>query len=176
MLPSPIFRRTLGTLLFTTALLQGASSPTEPTIKALRGRIVTVEVPSGFASVNVQVLTAPLKGKGVAGKSAPTPQWKSVASRLVHGQPLTASFRLPKLTPRRNIRVFGQKPNVLPASLLTGATSFAADLTSTANTGGSAGLATPGATMSATGSTSLLSGSSHGPAGGHRKRHLEDRR
>lgn len=127
----------------------------EPSIRAVKGRTVTIRVPAGFASVNLQVLTAPLKGKTPPGSKPPGPVWKTVASKLMHDQAAAVQLQVPRLTSRRLMRVFGVRPNLLPASLLSGATTFAPDPTSNSSSG------TGGALLSldgAGGSITLASG------------------
>ncbi len=96
---------------------------------------MTIRVPAGFASVNLQVLTAPLKGKTPPGTKPPGPVWKTVASKLMHDQPAAVQLQVPRLTSRRLMRVLGVRPNPLPASLLSGATTFAPDPTASSSSG-----------------------------------------
>ena len=50
-----------------------------------------------------------------------------MSTQFTKGQPASLVFRLSKLLPKRSLRVYGTKPSQLPASLLTGITSFLPD-------------------------------------------------
>lgn len=135
---SPVSLVVLLCALLSPAWLVAAGNSTEPAIKAVHGKVVVVDVPAGFATVNLQALIAPPKGKPAPGQRAAKPEWKTVASRLTKSEAGVVRFTVPKLTPRRNLRVYGIKTETLPASLLTGITSFAPD-TLTISGGAAAG-------------------------------------
>ncbi len=122
------------------------ANSTEPAIRVVRGRVVVVDAPAGFASVKLQVLTSPLKGKPKRGQKPPAPEWKTVASKLMNGEAGVVRFVVPKLTARRNMRVYGLRPGALPESLLTGATSFAPD-EGEPSTGNGGAITTHGGTL-----------------------------
>src|SRR4051812_20936689 len=135
---SPVLLSVLVFTLLAPVWLLAAASSTEPAITAVRGKVVVIDVPAGFASVNLQALIAPPKGKAAPGQRAAKPEWKTVASRLMKSEAGLVRFTVPKLTARRNLRVYGTKPVTLPASLLSGITSFAPD-TLTISGGAAAG-------------------------------------
>lgn len=82
-----------------------------------------VAVPEGFDSVNLQVLTSPVKGAAAPG-AATMPAWNTVASKRMNGARGAVRFVLPKLTPRRNLRVYGLRPISISDTLLEGPSSF----------------------------------------------------
>lgn len=104
----------------------GKFNGTDPAIESIKGLNVKVRVPAGFDSVSLQVFNwAP---KRIAGtKGAPQKTWSTVSVQYPRGAATTLTFKLQRLTPPRYVRVFGNtNPNV-PASFLTGPSSFPAD-------------------------------------------------
>ncbi|HEV7403425.1 MAG TPA: beta-propeller domain-containing protein [Chthoniobacteraceae bacterium] len=99
----------------------------EPAIHAVHGRVVSITVPAGFASVSLQVLTAPPKGRSAPGVKPPGPTWQTVASKLVNSQAALVQLEVPRLTSLRLMRVFGVKTEPLPEGLRGDITSFPAD-------------------------------------------------
>ncbi len=102
----------------------GTTQSTEPAIRVVSGRVVVVDAPAGFASVKLQVLTSPLKGRARRWQKPPAPEWKTVASRATSGEAAVLRFVIPTLTARRNLRVYGVKAAPLPEILVTGPVTF----------------------------------------------------
>src|SRR5438309_494847 len=112
-------------------LLAAAADPSSdaPTIAKIRGRTVTVTVPSGYDSVSLQSVRI----KQI-GRAKPERLWATLDTQFPQGSSTTLTFRLTKLTPRRLLRVYGSPANPLPDSFLAGVTSFGADKLSLSNT------------------------------------------
>ena len=96
---------------------------TEPEIAAIRERIVKVRVPAGYERVTLQVLNPP-RHRLRRSSSDTGGQWQTVGVNYPRKIGATIDFRLDRLTPRRLLRVFGTRMEILPGSLLTGITSF----------------------------------------------------
>ena len=115
-------------------------------------------MPAGFDRVTLQALTT-RHGKGrakVAG--AAQPEWKTLGTKYPHGEEGVVEFHLARLTPKRNLRVYGNKNDALPESFLTGITSFLGDPAGATAGGVSVGAGgVLGATPAAKGANSLAS-------------------
>lgn len=96
----------------------------EPSIKAIRGRKVVVEVPPGFERVILQKLTSPRHGKRPKSNKAEQPEWRSVGVKYPGSDDRKVVFQLNQLTGKRNLRVIGTRGSGVPDSLLTGITDF----------------------------------------------------
>lgn len=145
------------TALAPVARIDGA----EPTIRAIRGRLVSITVPAGFSSVNLQALTSPPKGRSAPGVPPPGPEWKTVAAKLVKTDGEIVSFQVPRLIARPYLRVLGTKAPPAAESFLGDFTTFPADLE--ASHDGSAGLSFVSGTA---GNVSLSSTSYAGASSG----------
>ncbi len=106
----------------TLATLPLASDTTEPTIVALHGRRVVVNVPEGFSQVTLQSYR-----RRPAHKKAAGPEWRTVSTRAVNKQGEVVTFRLVRATTLRNLRVKGVSTQTLPENLLTGYSKFLGD-------------------------------------------------
>ncbi|MHA3770091.1 beta-propeller domain-containing protein [Verrucomicrobiota bacterium sgz303538] len=107
---------------------RAADEETEPVIKQVRGRAVTVVVPEGFQRIVLQQLISPRKGKaGRKAGAAAAPEWRTLATKFPNGEAATFTLRLAKLTAKRNLRVVGSRGDALPDTLLTDAVSFDPD-------------------------------------------------
>ena len=107
-----------------TPSVAGQFSGTEPEIVSLRGKTVSVRVPEGFDRVTLQVFTS-RRGRG--GKAGGQPDWKTVATKYPRRAAGIVDFRLPRLTAKRHLRVFGNTNDAIPGSFFTGITTFVAD-------------------------------------------------
>src|SRR4029079_10906743 len=96
-----------------------ASANTDPVITSVRGRNVHVSVPAGFDRVVLQV-ARPARQR----KASDAVVWKTVATKYPHREASAVTFRVPRLTPKRHLRVFGNQDEVLPGSFFTGFTNF----------------------------------------------------
>lgn len=107
---------------------RAADEVTEPSIKQVRGRAVTVVVPEGFQRIMLQQLVSPRKGKaGRKAGAAAAPEWRTLVTKFPNGDAATFTLRLAKLTAKRNLRVVGSRGDALPETLLTDAVSFDPD-------------------------------------------------
>lgn len=115
-------------LIFSADVAPAAAASTEPSIVVVRGTAVLVQVPDGFAGVYLQALTAPPKGRAVAGQKAARPQWKTVAGKKMNGTAGYVRLMAPALTPLRYLRVYGVHPKEVPPELVSSpTTSFGPD-------------------------------------------------
>lgn len=116
---------------FLSLLATGLAETTteQPSIAGVRGRVVTVTVPAGFDSVSLQ------KVRVIQRARTRERVWATVDTQFPAGEARTLSYRLTKLTPKRNLRVIGSRSAPLPENFLTGVTSFGGDLLSLANSG-----------------------------------------
>ena len=105
----------------------GQFTGTEPEIVAIRARVVRVRVPAGFDRVTLQGLTTRHGKVRARVIGAAQPEWKTLGTKYPHGEEGVVEFRLARLTPKRNLRVYGNKNGALPESFLTGITSFLGD-------------------------------------------------
>lgn len=141
----------LGAALFATLPLRAETTqPTEPTILAVRGRIVRIRVPAGFDRVTLQqyvVPRTPSRSRGVD-------RWRTISTKYPRGAETVMNVRISTLMPKRYLRVFGNKAEPLPGSLLTGITSFLPDPAETA-TSVPGGLSLNKDTVNANGTTNL---------------------
>ena len=123
----------------------------QPKITRIRGRVVTVTVPSGFDSVSLQ------RVRSIARPGARAQRvWATVDTQFPSAQSTTLNFRLTKLTSRRVLRVIGSRSAPLPESFLSGTTTFGADTLSlsSAKTSGPSGRSNDVMTLSGTSVTS----------------------
>ncbi|MEQ1862460.1 MAG: beta-propeller domain-containing protein [Chthoniobacteraceae bacterium] len=102
----------------------------QPKITSIRGRVVTVTVPAGFDSVSLQKIRAILRPRGRVERV-----WGTLDTQFPAASATTLTFRLTKLTPRRNLRVLGSRSAPLPSNFFSGVTSFGADTLSLSNAG-----------------------------------------
>jgi hypothetical protein len=104
-----------------------ATVSTEPVITAVRGRNVTVSVPAGFDRVVLQALR-PARQRQLARKDGDdAAKWKTIATKYPHREARALTFHLPRLTPKRHLRVLGNQDEILPGSFFTGFTNFLGD-------------------------------------------------
>jgi hypothetical protein len=143
-------------LIATAPVLQAVdtSAATEPVITSVRGRTVVVSVPAGFDRVMLQAVRPARQRKLAAGDDSAT-RWKTIATKYPHREARRITFRLPRLTPKRHLRVLGNQDEVLPGSFFTGITSFLGDPPMADN--GSSANFPPGAVNGAAGPDGLLS-------------------
>lgn len=114
----------LGICLLTTPPAPAATTPpTEPTIMAVRGRIVRIRVPAGFDRVTLQQYVVP---KNPA-RTRAADRWRTISTKYPRGAETVITLRIPTLLPKRYLRVFGNKAELLDGSLLTGITRFLPD-------------------------------------------------
>ena len=110
-------------LLFSSAAVAVTTTPTEPTIESIRGRMVKIRVPAGFDRVTLQQLVVP---RTTAGARA-SDRWRTLATKYPRGTESVVSVRLPTLIAKRFLRVYGNKTEPLAGSLLTGIANFLPD-------------------------------------------------
>ncbi|MEO8351749.1 MAG: beta-propeller domain-containing protein [Chthoniobacteraceae bacterium] len=108
---------------FAVAPAQAGDLPSEPVISSIHGKRVTVTVPAGFDSITLQTLKKTKRERG----QPRVEQWRTVETKFPRGEAATYTFRLGKLTPKRNLRAFGRSAETLPSAFFTGMTHFAAD-------------------------------------------------
>ena len=114
----------LGTcLLFANPALAASTDSTEPVIEAVRGKVVKISVPAGFDRVTLQQYVVPRRSSRASAGN----RWRTLATRYPRGAETTIKVRMPTLIPKRFLRVYGSKVEPLPASLLTGISSFLPD-------------------------------------------------
>lgn len=105
----------------------GQFTGTAPEIVAIHARVVRVRVPAGFDRVTLQALTTRHGKVRAKVTGAAQPEWKTLGTKYPHGGEGVVEFHLARLTPKRNLRVYGNKNDALPESFLTGITSFLGD-------------------------------------------------
>jgi hypothetical protein len=124
-----VFAYTLAALFLVAAApwsdAQTGSGGAQPRIASIRGKVVTVRVPEGFDSVTLQALRRPSVPTRTI--PAPRPIWRTIDTQFPRGESATLTFRLGKLTPARNLRVFGTTGEALPESYLAGPSQFGRD-------------------------------------------------
>ncbi|HZJ14437.1 MAG TPA: beta-propeller domain-containing protein, partial [Chthoniobacteraceae bacterium] len=137
---------------------------TEPYIEAIHGRHVRVRVPAGFDRVTLQqrVLSrAPARPGGSL-------HWKTIATDYPRGAGKVIKIKLQTLVGERHLRVFGNKFEPLPGSLLTGLTNFLPDPLTDANGGNNPTVSVRGnpGVMTLAGTDSVTSNFKEGGGGG----------
>ena len=100
-----------------------SAQPTEPTIVSVRGRIVRIRIPAGFDRVTLQQYVVPRN----PARARAADRWRTLSTKYPRGAESVIAVRIPTLLPKRFLRVFGNKLEALPGSLLTGITRFLPD-------------------------------------------------
>ena len=109
--------------LLGSSALADTTPPTEPTLISVRGRIVRIAVPAGFDRVTLQQYVVPRTPV----RTRMADRWRTLSTKYPRGAATVITLRIPTLLPKRFLRVFGNRIEPLPGSLLTGITSFLPD-------------------------------------------------
>src|SRR5262245_683906 len=86
-----------------------------PTITSVRGRVVKVQIPSGYKQVKLERRTG-----------RPALPWAALSTQTVDGSAKEVTFRLRAPWPKRLMRVVGQKMDPLPRNFYGGLSTFLA--------------------------------------------------
>ena len=110
-------------LLFSFSAVADSTDPTEPVIHSIRGRIVKIRVPAGFDRVTLDQYVVPR----TSARSGTGDHWRTLTTKYPHGEAMMLKVKMPVLIAKRYLRVYGNKVEKLPESLLTGISVFLPD-------------------------------------------------
>ena len=101
-----------------------STDPTEPIIHSIRGKMVKIRVPAGFDRVTLQQYVVPRN----PARASAGDRWRTLTTKYPHGDAMFIKVKMPTLIAKRFLRVYGNKVEKLPESLLTGISVFLPDL------------------------------------------------
>ena len=110
-------------LFFSASADAETSAPTEPTIQAVKGKVVKIRVPAGFDRVMLQQYIVPRRPT----RAGAADRWRTLSTKYPRGEAMVIRVKMPTLIAKRYLRVYGNKVEPLPESLLTGISVFLPD-------------------------------------------------